>query len=151
MTLRIGHPLLRGIAVLALIGTGMILHGYFGAEKSTQAASEPATTAEQTLTTGLPTLMEFGMDSCASCRAMKSQLDRLRASHPDSLRVVNINLMEQRELAKHWRILAMPTQILLDADGQEVDRHLGFITADAILARFAGAGVSLDPPPRARP
>lgn len=150
MTLRIGHPLLRSIAVLVLIGTGMILHAYFGAEKSTQAASEPVSAAEQTLTTGLPTLLEFGMDSCASCRAMKSQLDKLRASHPDSLRVVSINLMAERELAKQWRILAMPTQILLDANGQEVDRHLGFITADAILVRFAVAGVSLDPP-RTRP
>jgi thioredoxin 1 len=150
MTLLKGQPLFRSIAVLALIGTGLVLHSQFGTNKPSQAAIEPATTAKETLTTGLPSLLEFGMDSCASCRAMKSQLDKLRARHPDSLRVVSINLMEERELANQWRILAMPTQILLDANGQEVDRHLGFITADAILARFAVAGVSLDPP-RTRP
>ena len=55
-------------------------------------------------------------------------------------------------MAEQWRIRAMPTQILLDAEGKEVDRHLGFITADAILlARFAVAGVSLDAAPGSNP
>jgi len=65
--------------------------------------------------------------------------------------VVTVNLLEQRALAEQWRIRAMPTQILLDAEGQEVDRHLRFITADAILARFAVAGVSLDAAPGSNP
>ena len=66
--------------------------------------------------------------------------------------MVTVNLLEQRALAEQRRIRAMPTQILLDAEGKEVDRHLGFITADAILlARFAVAGVSLDAAPGSNP
>lgn len=40
----------------------------------------------------------------------------------------------------------MPTQVLLDADGNEVDRHLGFISADALRERFNAAGVALGEP-----
>lgn len=54
--------------------------------------------------------------------------------------------MEQRALAEQWRIRAMPTQVLLDADGNEVDRHLGFISADALRERFNAAGVALGEP-----
>ena len=136
-----------GLAI-ALVGGGMLLNRWLGSE----ATTPPATAAHggPTLATALarpqPTLMEFGMDSCASCRAMQRQLARLREAYPDTLQVVSINLMEQRALAQQWRIRAMPTQVLLDAKGNEVDRHLGFISADALRERFAAAGVTLGEP-----
>ena len=136
-----------GLATV-LIGGGMLINRWLGND-----AAAPSLTQEQsgpTLAAALaqprPMLMEFGMDSCASCRAMQHQLERLRKAHPETLQVVSINLMEQRDLAEQWRIRAMPTQVLLDADGNEVDRHLGFISADALLGRFADAGVELGEP-----
>lgn len=146
MTIRT-RVLTLGLAAV-LIGGGMLLNRWLGGD-----AAAPSLTQEHagpTLAAALaqprPTLMEFGMDSCASCRAMQHQLERLRKTHPETLQVVSINLMEQRDLAEQWRIRAMPTQILLDADGSEVDRHLGFISADALLGRFADAGVDLGEP-----
>lgn len=147
-----------GLAI-ALIGGGMLLNRWLGGETTTAAAPAiaAATTAHggPTLAAALalprPTLMEFGMDSCASCRAMQHQLARLRGAYPETLQVVSINLMEQRALAEQWRIRAMPTQVLLDADGTEVGRHLGFISADALLEHFAAAGVDLGEPVTAAP
>jgi thioredoxin 1 len=42
---------------------------------------------------GQPTLAEFGMDSCASCRAMRPVLDELRAADARRLRVIPVNVM----------------------------------------------------------
>ncbi|MBP8284487.1 MAG: thioredoxin family protein [Chromatiaceae bacterium] len=137
--------ILKLVTIVTLVGGGMALNNYLGPDQPPETVAMPPPAAQAAVTTPRPTLMEFGMDSCASCRAMKGQLDQLRARYPETLRVVTVNLLEQRALAEQWRIRAMPTQILLDAEGQEVDRHLGFITADALLARFAVAGVSLDP------
>ena len=131
-----------------LIGGGMLLNRWLGGDAAAPSLAQEHTgpTLAAALAQPRPTLMEFGMDSCASCRAMQHQLERLRKAHPETLQVVSINLMEQRDLAEQWRIRAMPTQVLLDADGTEVDRHLGFISADALLGRFADAGVELGEP-----
>ena len=143
--------ILKLITIVTLIGGGMALNHFLGPGQLPEIATIPPPAPQSVVTAPRPTLMEFGMDSCASCRAMKGQLDKLRARYPETLRVVTVNLLEQRSLAEQWRIRAMPTQILLDAEGQEVDRHLGFITADALLARFAVAGVSLDAAPGSNP
>lgn len=136
-----------GLAV-ALIGGGVLLNRWYGSEATPPAATaaHSGPTLAAALALPQPTLMEFGMDSCASCRAMQHQLARLREAYPNSLQVISINLMEQRALAEQWRIRAMPTQVLLDVDGNEVDRHLGFISADALRERFAAAGVALGEP-----
>lgn len=133
---------------IALIGGGVFLNRWLGDEPTSPAVAgaHSGPTLAAALAQPRPTLMEFGMDSCASCRAMQHQLEGLRQAHPETLQVVSINLMEQRALAEQWRIRAMPTQVLLDADGNEVDRHLGFISADALRERFATAGIALGEP-----
>lgn len=134
------------VAAVALIGSGALLNRWLGPTPTATAvvADAPASSPIQ-LAEPRPTLMQFGMDSCASCRAMKPELERLRVRYPTTLHVVSVNLMEQRALAEQWQIRAMPTQILLDASGNEIARHLGFISADAIDARFVASGVPLSP------
>lgn len=146
-TIMLKRLLTLSLAV-ALIGSGVLLNRWLGDEATTPAATvvQDASTLAAAIAQPRATLMEFGMDRCASCRAMEHQLARLREAYPEGLHVVSINLMEQRALAEEWRIRAMPTQILLDADGREIDRHLGFISADALRERFAAAGVALGKP-----
>jgi thioredoxin 1 len=141
------HLLTLSLTVV-LIGGGVLLNRWLGDEAMPPAATaaHSGPTLAAALALPRPTLVEFGMDSCASCRAMQHQLTRLRQAYPETLQVVSINLMEQRALAEQWRIRAMPTQVLLDADGNEVDRHLGFISAEALRERFAAAGVALGEP-----
>jgi thioredoxin 1 len=92
----------------------------------------------------LPTLMEFGMDTCASCKAMHKVLDELRSAHGDRLRIISVNILEQRELTQQWKIKVIPTQVMLDAKGNEFYRHVGFLPAQAIQERFASHGMSLN-------
>jgi thioredoxin 1 len=136
------EPLTRWLiplAAVALVLTGLGLYRWFGGPARTPvgAASDPIAG------NGQPTLVEFGMDTCASCKAMHKVLDELRAAHAGRLRVVTVNVMQQPEATAQWRVMAIPTQVLLDGAGREVYRHLGFLSAQAIRERFAAQGMPL--------
>lgn len=74
---------------------------------------------------------------------MHRVLDELKATHGDDLQLVSINILEQPERVREWKVIAIPTQVLLDGEGRELGRHVGFLSADAIRARFAEAGFPL--------
>ena len=113
---------------LIMILVGIFLHHWSdGKPKSTTAIHIKAIEGN-----GLPTLVEFGMNSCASCKAMHRVLDELRNTHGQGMRIIQINVLEQSELARQWQVKAIPTQILLDGDGNEHYRHVGFMSTQAI-------------------
>jgi thioredoxin 1 len=132
-------------AVLLVLG-GMALQGWLADEPP----ENPVTAATPIAGNGLPTLVELGMNTCASCKAMQRVLETLRAADGERLRVLSVNVMEQGDLAAQWKVRAIPTQILLDGEGREIGRHLGYLSADAIGERFAAAGLSLRPAREAR-
>ena len=70
------------------------------------------------VTSGLPTLLELGSTKCIPCKQMAPILDELS-------RGVSI----------------IPTQVFLDADGNELFRHTGFYAKADILAKWAEFGV----------
>lgn len=75
---------------------------------------------------------------------MHRVLDELRAVDSERLRVIEVNVMQEPETTAQWRIRAIPTQVLLDGQGQEIGRHLGFLSSQAIRERFAALGLPLD-------
>jgi thioredoxin 1 len=136
------EPLTRWLlplAAVALVLTGLGLYRWFGgpAQPASKSPADPIAG------NGQPTLVEFGMDTCASCKAMHKVLDELRAAHAGRLRVVTVNVMQEREATAQWRVRAIPTQVLLDGEGREVYRHLGYLSASAIRERFAAHGMPL--------
>lgn len=128
------------LAAVALILSGMGLYRWLGGEQ----APNTATAATNITGNGLPTLVEFGMNTCASCKAMHKVLDELRTTHGERLRIIPVNVMEQGELTLQWKVRAIPTQVLLDGKGQEFYRHMGFLSAPAIRERFSAQGLSLE-------
>lgn len=133
-------PYLLPLAAIALVLGGMGLQRWLGGDPTVPAAS-PDTSI---VGTGQPTLVEFGMNTCASCRAMHRVLDDLRTTHGEHLRIISVNVMEQPELASQWKVRAIPTQVLLNGEGLERDRHLGFLSAQTIRERFAALGLPLE-------
>jgi thioredoxin 1 len=87
---------------------------------------------------GKPTVVEFGSNWCRSCRDMKLILATLAREQGERLNVVDIDLLSAtgRQLAPQYRIQMMPTQVFLDRDGLEIDRHLGSISGDDIQRRL---------------
>jgi thioredoxin 1 len=82
-------------------------------------------TLQEALSNGKPTLAEFGSVTCIPCKEMKPILEKLSVDYQDKLNVVFIEIYEQKALASHFKIMAMPTQIVFDSSGNEVTRHMG--------------------------
>ena len=102
-------------------------------------------------TARVPTLVELGSKSCKSCRAMIPVLDELRRAHPTTLRVRFIDVWKDPRASETFRVRIIPTQVLLDPDGRELQRHTGFWSATAIRSAFAALGYRLGPSEGATP
>ena len=96
---------------------------------------------EQALSSGTPTLAEFGRGICIPCKAMKPILEELAAEYKEELNVVIIEIDEHRDLTRQYGIMAIPTQIFFDNNGQEIMRHMGFWPKEEIIAQLKKMGV----------
>ena len=99
------------------------------------------TPLEKALSSGTPTLAEFGRGTCIPCKAMKPILDELASSYKDKLNVVIVSVDDYRDLTIAHGIMAIPTQIFFDSSGIEVMRHIGFYPKDAIVAQLEEMGI----------
>ena len=54
--------------------------------------------------------------------------------------VVRLNLMSKvgREVASRYRVQAVPTIVILDADSQEIYRHMGMPDRREVVAQITG-------------
>ena len=96
---------------------------------------------EQALSSGLPTLAEFGRGICVPCKAMKPILEELATEYEGKLNVVIVEIDDHMDQAQDYGIMAIPTQIFFDSSGQEITSHTGFYAKDDIIAQLKKMGV----------
>jgi len=96
---------------------------------------------EQALSSGKPTLAEFGSNTCMPCKQMKPILEELAIEYEDKLNVVIVEVYEHRDLASQYQIMAIPTQIFFDSSGKETTRHIGFWSKEEIITRLKEVGI----------
>ena len=89
----------------------------------------------------LPRLIDFGAESCATCKMMAAVLEELAGEYDNRLTIQMINTLEDKESAEEYSIRMIPTQVFLDAEGNELFRHEGFISKEDILKKWAELGV----------
>ena len=95
----------------------------------------------QALSSGKPTIAEFGSSTCIPCKQMKPILEKLAAEYEGKLNVVIVEVYEQRELTQQYGIMAIPTQIVFDSSGKEVTRHMGLWPREEIIAQLKKMGI----------
>jgi thioredoxin 1 len=121
-----------GVATLVLLLMAM---GYLSWEPGSGAATgAKATTGPHV--EGLPTLLEFGRGICPTCRQMEPIIAEIAREYKGRLNVRSVSLDEERELGAKYGINLIPTQILLDAQGREVARHVGFVAKGELVAEM---------------
>jgi thioredoxin 1 len=104
-------------------------------------SSSTLTPLEQALSSGIPTLAEFGRGTCIPCKAMKPILDELASSYKDKLNVVIVSVDDYQRLTSHYEIMAIPTQIFFDSSGIETFRHIGFYPEEEIVTQLKKMGI----------
>lgn len=114
------------------------------AEVSPEAPIEPA--ADQPLPAALPRLVDLGATKCIPCKAMAPILEALREDFAGQFEVTFIDVWENRAAGEVYGIRLIPTQIFIDAKGQELFRHEGFYSREEVLAKWSELGVRIDVP-----
>ncbi|MCX8009684.1 MAG: thioredoxin fold domain-containing protein [Ignavibacteria bacterium] len=89
---------------------------------------------------GKPTLMDFYADWCIPCKELDAETFSDAKVIAESKRFQNLKLdltdannPNTIELTEKYKILGVPTLILFDSSGNEVERITGFIAADKFL------------------
>ena len=64
------------------------------------------------INSGVPVLVDFSAEWCGPCKMMKPVLEQLKDKMDDKIRIIKIDVDNNRELASKYRIQSVPTLIL---------------------------------------
>lgn len=81
------------------------------------------------------TFIELGSVKCIPCRMMQPVMEKVERDFAGKVRVVfyDVWTREGKPYAGQYRIRAIPTQVFLDRDGNEIYRHLGYFPYEEIV------------------
>ena len=90
---------------------------------------------------GMVTMVDLGAHTCIPCKMMAPILEKLTKTYNDKAAIVFIDVWEEPDLAKKYKVSLIPTQIFFDKDGKEILRHQGFMSEEAIVEQLNTMGV----------
>jgi len=91
---------------------------------------------EEVIKATLPVLVDFWAPWCAPCLMIAPILEDTAAEYEGRLKVVKVNVDENRRLASQFGIMSIPTLILFK-DGQAVERLVGILSKKKLLDKIA--------------
>jgi thioredoxin 1 len=77
-----------------------------------------------------PVLVDFYADWCGPCRMMEPVLIEFAKENPN-VKVVQVNVDDNAELAQHYQINSIPN-IILFKNGEKIARQVGVTTKDGL-------------------
>ena len=87
---------------------------------------------QEVLNSDKPVLLDFFASWCGPCRMVGPILDEI-AEEREDIKVCKVNIYEQPELAHRYRIMTIPTLMVLK-DGNIVEQSVGAKPKHQILA-----------------
>jgi len=90
---------------------------------------------------GMVTMVDLGSGKCVPCKLMEPILAKLKRDYEGRAAIVFIDIRNRTEEAERFDIRAIPTQIFFDREGNEVYRHRGFMSEQAIVEQLEKMGV----------
>ena len=88
--------------------------------------------SEDVLEAELPVLVDFWADWCAPCKMLAPVINEIASENEDKLKVVKIDVDDNRDTASEYGVMSIPTLILFK-DGEPVNRLVGFSSKDDLM------------------
>lgn len=90
----------------------------------------------------LPSILYFTGDACTICHtAQKPALRTLAAGIDPGIDIREIDIAVEPELARRYRVMSLPTTIVLDATGQVTEINVGFASGEVLRRQLVDAGM----------
>ena len=80
----------------------------------------------EVLQASLPVLVDFYADWCLPCQATAPVIEEIAAAFEERLKVVKVDIDENKELSQEYKVQGIPTLILFRG-GQAIERIIGFL------------------------
>jgi len=89
------------------------------------------------------TFVELGSVNCIPCKMMMPIMEEIEKEYGDQVKVVfhDVWTDEGRPYAEKYGIKSIPTQVFLDARGNEFFRHTGFFPKEDIVQVLKQKGI----------
>jgi thioredoxin 1 len=91
----------------------------------------PYALVKQEIGKGQVVMVEAGSTMCQSCKEMGELLYHEMEINPKR-KIFFVNVGEERNAARAMKIQMIPTQIVYDNNGKEIDRHIGGFTTEGL-------------------
>jgi thioredoxin 1 len=101
---------------------------------ATELQPRPYALVKSEIGKGQTVMLEVGSTKCQTCKDMGELLYTEMELKPER-KIFFVNVGEERDVARALQIQMIPTQIVYDPSGKEIDRHIGGFTTDG-LKRF---------------
>lgn len=128
--------LVRALWALAIIAAGLAFYWAFNRLLLVRAQRNSAGADDRLRITsdGTPAILYFTTPDCAACKAIqKPALARIQERLGDRLQVIEVNALEQPELASRWGVLSVPTTFVIDPQGKLRYVNHGATRAEKLL------------------
>lgn len=97
----------------------------------------PPVLAQATKTvTVLPKILEFDRKLCPICKASEQVILAVKDGYPGRFDVEKLYIDEADVTFRRYKVAIVPTQVFLNAAGQEVARHEGVFQKEALIQKL---------------
>jgi thioredoxin 1 len=116
--------------LIAFVCGSVFIMGMGSAGRNDTVIAGPQSAIEEARKADIPVFLDAGSDHCAACKNMVPVLKELERKYYGRVKVVFVNVEEHRSYARGIGVVMIPTQILFDSKGEEVDRHVGYMSIE---------------------
>ncbi len=93
------------------------------------------------LTSGKPTVADFGARTCIPCKQMAPILEELSHELKGKANITFTDVWQDNNLGRQYKVQMIPTQIFFDSRGKEVKRHMGPMDKAEIVKELKALGM----------
>ena len=109
---------------------------------SLTAAAESLEPLPEVPVKGMVTMLDLGATQCIPCKMMAPIMEKMGRVYKGKAAIVFIDVWEHHDQVQWFGIRAIPTQIFFNEKGEEVFRHVGFMSEKEIVKQLNSMGVN---------